>query len=85
MADFAVHHEGMAEGAGAWVLHVDGDLLLLASSEGGALYWKDISGCRLVQAHTPSQPTAVVVVQPQQQAGLVVAEPNRAMRRNGHN
>ena len=85
MADFAVRHEGMAEGASTWVLHVDRDRLLLSNAV-GELYWKDIADCKLALAHTPSQPTAVVVVQPQQQAGLVMPEPNRMMRRqNGRN
>lgn len=84
MADFAVHHEGVPEGHGRWVLHVDGDRLLL-SNEDKTLYWKELSECTLFAAHTPSQPTLVMGVQPQQQAGLVMAEPNRAMRRAGYN
>ena len=83
MADFAVHHEGMAEGTSTWVLHVDGDRLLLSNAT-GELYWKDIADCKLALAHTPSQATAVMIVQPAQ--SLVTAQPNRMMRRqNGRN
>ena len=93
MADFAIYHEGMPEGHMAWVLHVDDeyDRLLLVDGE-GALYWKRFDECKVMGAHTPANPTAVVLVQPpgQEQGGLVVPQmglsdpqPNRMTRRNG--
>ena len=86
MSDFAVHHEGLPEGTGRWVLHVDAaNERLLLSGDAKALYWKDMVDCTLFAVHTPSQPTMVMAVQPQQQAGLVTAQPNRMMRRNGQN
>lgn len=86
MVDFAVHHEGM-ETEGAWVLSVQGERLLLADGVTKALYWRDAVDCTIVKAHTPDQPLAVVPVQVQQppQAGLVMPEMNRMMRRNGQN
>lgn len=88
MADFAVHHEGLPENSARWVMHVDAATeRVLLCDEDKTFYWKDLSECTLGAVHTPSQPTAVVIVQPQgvPQAGLVVAEPNRAFRRNGQN
>ncbi len=89
MADFAVHHEGIPEGQARWVLHLDAATnRVLLCDEDKRFYWQDIDVCTLGAVHTPSQPTAVVIagqIAPQQQAGLVVAEPNRTMRRNGHN
>lgn len=87
MSDFAVNHEGVPDGQGRWVFHLDavGERVLLADDE-GALYWKPLNECKLAATHTPSQPTIVAVVQPQpQQAGLIMPEPNRQFRRNGNN
>ena len=81
MVDFAVHHEGIPEGSGRWVLAVDGDRLLLCDDD-RRLYWRDVSECTVFGVHTPEQPTLVVPVQMPQQNGLVMPEPNRAMRRN---
>ena len=82
--DFAVTHEGLEEGKGRWVIHVDTEReRVLLGDEDMTLYWKDIADCTLFAVHTPSQPTLVMPVQPQQQAGLVTAQPNRTMRRNG--
>ncbi len=82
--DFAVHHEGIPEGSGRWVLHVDaaGDRFLLCD-ENKQVYWVPIASCTFMMAHTPEQPTIVLAVQPNQQNGLVMPEPNRNMRRNG--
>ena len=86
MADFAVHHEGLPEGSARWALHVDAvnDRVLLVD-EDKTFYWKALSECTLGAVHTPSQPTAVVIVQPQTGPQIVQAPalPNRQMRRNG--
>lgn len=86
--EFAVWHEGMAEGTGRWVLAVDAhdDMLLLCDGADNSLYWKDRADCTLVNAHTPDAPTLVLPVEvstQSQQAGLVLPAPNRQMRRNG--
>lgn len=85
MIEFAVHHESMQEDTGQWVLTVDsaGERLLLAEPD-GSLVWYPIAECRLFKALTPDLPRMVVAIQPQQQNGLVMPEPNRQMRRNGH-
>ncbi len=82
--DFAVWHEGLPEGSGRWVLHVDGpgDRFLM-SNEDKTMYWMPIHECTLVMAHTPEQPTMVVAVQPGPQNGLITPVENRQMRRNG--
>ncbi len=84
--DFAVWHEGLPEGSGRWVLgrrdEAEASWFLLAN-EDKSFYWKPINECTLVMAHTPEQPTMVVAMQPPQQNGLVMPEPNRQMRRNG--
>lgn len=84
MADFAVHHEGMPEDTGRWVLALDaiGDRVLLCE-EDKTFYWRDLKDCTLAAVHTPNQPTMVMAVQPPaQQTGLVMPEMNRQMRRN---
>ena len=84
MIPFAVWHEGLKEGTGRWVLNVEAERFLLADDE-GKFYWSYIDACKLVRIQTPEQPILVVPVQPAQQNGLVTAEPNRMMRRNGNN
>ena len=85
MIPFAVHHEGLPAAAGKWVLAVQGERLLL-SDDDGKLYWKRLDTCKLVRAHTPDMPTAVLPVMPQQKggAGIVVPGPG-TLGRNGHN
>lgn len=65
--EFAVWHEGLKEGTGRWVLHVDaqGERLLL-SSDAGATYWQPIADCRVLRAASPDVPRLVLPVQPQQ-------------------
>lgn len=92
MIEFAVWHEGIpltADGnkQGRWVLALDRSALLLADDT-GEFYWKDIADCTLVRVVTPDVPRPVLPVQMQtqaQQKGLVIAEPNRAMRRSNGN
>ena len=85
--EFAVHYEGLTEGQGRWVLHVDpaGERLLIAD-EDGTLHWQAIAESKLIRVHTPDIPVLVMPVQPQQQPGVLVPGTfnNRAMRRNGH-
>lgn len=86
MIPFAVWHEGLSEDAGRWVLDVQGDRLLLADE--GRLYWQDIDTCKVIKAWNPEMPTFVMPhpagVQ-QAQNGIVLAQPNRAMRRHPDN
>ena len=84
MVPFAVWHEGLAEGAGKWVLEVDtnNDRLLLSDDE-GRLYWQLIADCKLINARTPDMPV-MMAVQPNQPKVVVPGNfPNREMRRNG--
>ena len=84
--DFAVTHEGLAEGNGRWVIAVDAaNERVLLAAEDKTFYWKPLVQCTLFATHTPQQPTLVMAVQAPTQNGLVMAEPNRAMRRNGRN
>ena len=78
--EFAVRHEGMSEGTGRWVLHIDGDRVLLSDDQ-GAFYWMPLSECMLFKVATPEAPRPVVVLQSQQEPQIVM--PNRQMRRNG--
>lgn len=87
MIDFAVWHEGLEEGKGRWVLHVDtaGDRLLLVEDD-GTLYWRPFADCKAIRFATPDQPRPVIPVtlQPQNGAGIVTpATLPRADRRNG--
>ncbi len=94
MVEFAVWHEGMAEGTGRWVLAVDPSedngtdgAVLLCDEADNSFYWQPLDACKLVRAKTPDMPTPVVAIemQPQQsqQAGLVLPKINRQMRRDG--
>jgi len=81
--DFAVHHEGLPEDSGRWVLHVDAaNERVLLCEEDKTFYWRDLKDCTMALVHTPSQPTMVVAVQAPTQSGLVSAVDNRAMRRH---
>ena len=86
--DFAVWHEGIAEGNGTWVLAVDAahNRVLLAGQD-QSFYWKSLTECQLFKAATPDQPRLVVPVQSQPAPGSIVI-PGASIpgnRRNGHN
>lgn len=65
--EFAVTHDGLKEGTGRWVLHVDaqGERLLL-SNDDGELYWRPIADCRVLRAASPDVPRLVLPVKPQE-------------------
>ena len=84
--DFAVWHEGLEEGQGRWVIAVVEGSRFLMAGEDGLFYWKDAAECKLARLQTPDMPHMVVPVQAQQQApAIVVAQPNRMMRRHPDN
>ena len=68
MIQFAVWHEGIEEGQGRWVLHVDAqhNRVLLVGAD-TTFYWRSLDDCKLVRAATPDQPTLVLPVAPPQQ------------------
>ena len=80
--EFAVTHEGIAEGQGRWVIALDAEReRVLLADEDNTLYWKPLAECTLLKAATPDHPQLVLPVSPQQSPAIAI--PNGSGLRRG--